>query len=68
VDGISLWENQYRINDIRSNIGMVFQNFNLYGHLTVTENITLAIAHCKENQKRRCPTDCHAAAYESGHR
>jgi ABC-type polar amino acid transport system ATPase subunit len=51
VDGISLWENQYRINDIRSNIGMVFQNFNLYGHLTVTENITLALRIVKKIKK-----------------
>ena len=51
VDGISLWENQYRINDIRSNIGMVFQNFNLYGHLSVTENITLALRIVKKIKK-----------------
>jgi ABC-type polar amino acid transport system ATPase subunit len=51
VDGVSLSENQYRINAIRSNIGMVFQNFNLYGHLTVTENITLALRIVKKIKK-----------------
>ncbi len=30
------------INDLRKNIGMVFQHFNLYPHMTVLENITLA--------------------------
>jgi ABC-type polar amino acid transport system ATPase subunit len=51
VDGVCLSENQYRINSIRSNIGMVFQNFNLYGHLTVTENITLALRIVKKMKK-----------------
>ena len=51
VDGISLSENQQRINAIRSNIGMVFQNFNLYGHLTVLENITLALRIVKKIRK-----------------
>jgi len=51
VDGVSLSENQQRINAIRSNIGMVFQNFNLYGHLTVLENITLALRIVKKTKK-----------------
>ena len=51
VDGVSLSENQHCINSIRSNIGMVFQSFNLYGHLTVTENITLALRIVKKLKK-----------------
>ncbi len=51
VDGVSLSENQHCINAIRSNIGMVFQSFNLYGHLTVTENITLALRIVKKIKK-----------------
>ena len=51
VDGVSLSENQHCINSIRSNIGMVFQSFNLYGHLTVTENITLALRIVKKIKK-----------------
>lgn len=42
VDGEKLSHNSKQIDRMRSNIGMVFQHFNLYPHLTVLENITLA--------------------------
>ena len=42
VDGEQLSHNSKQIDRIRSDIGMVFQHFNLYPHLTVLENITLA--------------------------
>lgn len=42
VDGEHLNGNQATLNRIRSEIGMVFQHFNLYPHLSVLENITLA--------------------------
>ena len=42
VDGDHLNGNQAHLNRIRSEMGMVFQLFNLYPHLTVLENITLA--------------------------
>ncbi len=42
VDGISLTDNPRSINEIRSEVGMVFQQFNLFSHLTVLDNITLA--------------------------
>ncbi len=42
VDGQRLSKDQKQINDIRAEIGMVFQLFNLFPHLTVVENITLA--------------------------
>ncbi len=51
VDGVSLSDNQHRINSIRSDIGMVFQNFNLYGHLTALENITLSLRIVKKMKK-----------------
>jgi general L-amino acid transport system ATP-binding protein len=42
VDGIELTEDVKDITSIRRNIGMVFQQFNLFPHLTVLDNLTLA--------------------------
>ncbi|HEY7332099.1 MAG TPA: amino acid ABC transporter ATP-binding protein [Candidatus Limnocylindria bacterium] len=42
VDGIELTNDVRNIAAIRSEIGMVFQSFNLFPHLTVMDNITLA--------------------------
>ncbi len=42
VDGIELTDDIRNIHRVRSEIGMVFQSFNLFPHLTVMQNITLA--------------------------
>ncbi len=42
VDGIELTNDIKNIEAIRSEVGMVFQSFNLFPHLTVLQNITLA--------------------------
>jgi general L-amino acid transport system ATP-binding protein len=42
VDGIELTADLKRIDEIRREVGMVFQHFNLFPHLTVMENLTLA--------------------------
>jgi len=42
VDGIELTDDMRNIAAVRSEIGMVFQSFNLFPHLTVLQNITLA--------------------------
>jgi general L-amino acid transport system ATP-binding protein len=41
VDGITLNKNLKNIDHIRTEVGMVFQNFNLFPHLTILDNLTL---------------------------
>lgn len=42
VDGIPVHEKKINLIDLRAEVGFVFQQFNLYPHMTVLENITLA--------------------------
>ena len=53
VDGELLTHDQKKLNRIRSEIGMVFQLFNLYPHLSVLENVTLAQRIVKRTTQSR---------------
>jgi len=52
VDGIELSADVRRIHEVRSEVGMVFQNFNLFPHLTILENCTLAPIWVRKLPKR----------------
>ena len=47
IDGFDITDKHTDINKVRKNIGMVFQHFNLFNHLTVMDNMTLAPVHLK---------------------
>ncbi len=52
VDGIELSEDVKNIQEIRRETGMVFQQFNLFPHLTVLDNITLAPRQVRRMAKK----------------
>jgi polar amino acid transport system ATP-binding protein len=52
VDGMDLLDKKTDINKLRAEIGFVFQQFNLYPHLSVLSNITLAPLKIRKIQKK----------------
>lgn len=52
IDGTDITDPRLDINKARENIGMVFQHFNLFPHMSVKENITLAPVELKKMSKQ----------------
>jgi ABC-type polar amino acid transport system ATPase subunit len=48
VDGVELTDSRDSLDTIQANVGMVFQQFNLFPHLTVLENLTLGPIRAKK--------------------
>lgn len=51
VDGKNLTDKHIDINKVRENVGMVFQHFNLFPHMNVTQNLMLAPVELKKVTK-----------------
>ena len=52
VDGVDLTSHAGNVNEVRQSVAMVFQQFNLYPHKTVLENLTLAPIKLKGVHKK----------------
>ncbi len=52
VDGVELSDDVKKIKEIREDVAMVFQNFNLFPHLTILDNLTLAPIWVKKTPKK----------------
>lgn len=51
VDGKNLYDKSVNVNELRAETGMLFQHFNLFPHLTILENITIAQVKVKGTSK-----------------
>ncbi len=58
VDGIEVHDEKTKLNELRTEIGFVFQQFNLYPHMTVAQNIKLAPTNVKGVSKKEADERC----------
>ena len=58
VDGMRVHDKETNLNRLRSEIGFVFQQFNLYPHMTVAQNIKLAPTKVKHVSKEEADERC----------
>jgi general L-amino acid transport system ATP-binding protein len=61
VDGVELTADLKTIDEVRREVGMVFQHFNLFPHLTILENLTLALIWVRKMPKKEA--DARAMQY-----
>jgi polar amino acid transport system ATP-binding protein len=52
LEGVEISEPDVNQDKVREQIGLVFQSFNLFSHLSILENITLALVHVKNVSKQ----------------
>ncbi len=56
VDGIDVHAPDTKITEVRKEVGMVFQQFNLFPHRTVLENVTMAPIHVRKMEREEAGT------------
>lgn len=66
VDGLDVTDKHTDINKVRENIGMVFQHFNLFNHLNVLDNMTLAPTELKKANKEEARANAMALLKKVG--
>lgn len=60
IEGVDITDPQTNINEMRAEVGMVFQQFNLFPHMNVLNNITIS----PRKIRRMAPKDAEKLAYE----
>jgi len=66
IDGVDLADKKTDINKVRMEVGMVFQQFNLFPHKTVLENLTLAQRRVRKRTKKVAEEKAHALLKKVG--
>jgi polar amino acid transport system ATP-binding protein len=59
LDGVSIHDPQFAANELYKRIGIVFQAYNLFPHMTVLDNITLAPRRVHQLPRADCETHAH---------
>jgi len=66
IDGVDIANRKTNINKIRAEVGMVFQQFNLFPHKTVLENLTLAQQRVRKRNKKEAQEKARALLVKVG--
>ena len=53
LNGISVGDRKTNLAHLRSKVGMVFQHFELFPHMSITDNLNLARSRCSDAPRRR---------------
>ena len=59
VDGVTITDGECNVNELRRRIGIVFQAYNLFPHMTVLENVTLAPRKVRRLSKHQAESEAH---------
>jgi ABC-type polar amino acid transport system ATPase subunit len=63
IDGTVITDQRINVNRVRADIGMVFQDYNLFPHMTALENVSLGLIHVRQRPRSEAK-DAAASALE----